>query len=156
MSKHFRGSEQQQRALDAYVKLLRAANSVSSEVGEHVADAGLTGTQFAVLEALHHVGPMCLGELARKILKSGGNLTLVIDNLEKRGLARRAQQGKDRRFILAEITPKGRKLIEQIFPEHVRNIVAAMGRLSNAEQETLARLCRKVGLRGNGDAPELE
>ena len=82
MTKHFHGSEQQERALDAFVKLMRAADTVQSAAIAHVSDAGLTPSQFAVLEALYHVGPMCLGAIAEKILKSSGNLTLVVDNLE--------------------------------------------------------------------------
>jgi MarR family 2-MHQ and catechol resistance regulon transcriptional repressor len=147
MGKHFQGTSEQERALAAYVKLLRASSTVSTEVTQHLSDAGLTQTQFAVLEALYHIGPMCLGEVADKILTSGGNLTLVVNNLEKRGLAARMQAGKDRRFVRVEITPKGQKLIAQIFPEHVRHIVSAMNALTPEEQERLGELCRKLGRR---------
>ena len=88
---------------------------------------------------------LCLGDLARRILTSSGNLTLVIDNLEKRKLAKRQQQGRDKRFVLASITPAGRKLIARIFPEHSQRIVEVMNRLSPAEQEQLGKLCRKLG-----------
>jgi MarR family 2-MHQ and catechol resistance regulon transcriptional repressor len=108
-------------------------------------DADLTLSQFAVLEALYHLGPLNLGDLARRILTSSGNLTLVIDNLEKRGLAKRRQQGNDKRFILASITPAGRRLIAKIFPQHSRRIVEIMARLTSSEQEQLGRLCRKLG-----------
>jgi MarR family transcriptional regulator, 2-MHQ and catechol-resistance regulon repressor len=145
MGKHFHGSGEQERALAAYVKLLRASSTVSTEVTRHLSDAGLTQTQFAVLEALYHIGPMCLGEVAEKILTSGGNLTLVVNNLEKRGLAARMQAGKDRRFVRVEITPKGHKLIAEIFPDHVQRIVAVMNGLTPEEQERLGELCRKLG-----------
>ena len=145
MGKHFHGTREQERALAAYVKLLRASGTISAEVTRHLGDAGLTATQFAVLEALYHVGPMCLGEVAQKILTSCGNLTLVVNNLEKRGLATRTQSGKDRRFVRVEITPEGQKLIAEIFPEHVQRIVAAMSKLNAEEQERLGELCRKLG-----------
>jgi MarR family transcriptional regulator, 2-MHQ and catechol-resistance regulon repressor len=108
-------------------------------------EAGLSLGQFAVLEALYHVGPLNLGDLARRVLTSSGNLTLVVDNLEKRGLVKRGQQGRDKRFVRATITPAGRRLIARIFPEHVRRITEVMGRLSPADQDQLGALCRKLG-----------
>lgn len=145
MSTNSKPTPEQQRALNAYVKLARAANSIMAYARVGLEDADLTLSQFAVLEALYHLGPLYLGELARRILTSGGNLTLVVDNLEKRGLAKRTQQGKDKRFILATITPAGRRLMARIFPQHSRRIVEIMARLSPTEQEQLGRLCRKLG-----------
>ena len=94
-----------------------------------------------------HVGPQCLGDLARRILTSSGNLTLVIDNLQKRGLVKRQQQGKDKRFVLACITPQGEKLIARIFPEHARRITEVMGRLKADEQEQLGASVPQAGQR---------
>ena len=141
----FKRGAVEERALGAYIKLARAANTAMAYARVGLEDAGLTLGQFAVLEALYHVGPLCLGDLAKRVLTSGGNLTLVVDNLEKRGLAKRRQQGKDRRFVLAAITPAGRKLIARIFPQHARRITEVMGRLSSSDQDALGRLCRKLG-----------
>ena len=88
---------------------------------------------------------MCLSEIAEKILTSSGNLTLVVKNLEKRGLVKRCQQGEDKRFILATITPAGRKLIARIFPQHARQITEIMSRLTAEEQQQLGALCKKLG-----------
>lgn len=133
------------RALNTYIKLARAANTAMAYARVGLEDEGLTLGQFAVLEALYHVGPLNLGDLAKRVLTSGGNLTLVVDNLEKRGLAKRRQQGPDRRFIMASITPAGRRLIARIFPQHARRISEVMGRLSSSDQEALGSLCRKLG-----------
>ena len=145
MRRKFKGTAAEERALSAYVKLARAANSALAYARVGLDGAGLSLGQFAVLEALYHVGPLCLGDLARRILTSSGNLTLVLDNLEKRGLAKRRQQGRDKRFVLATITPAGRRLIARIFPEHAQRITDVMGRLSPAEQDELGALCRKLG-----------
>ncbi|HEY6274684.1 MAG TPA: MarR family transcriptional regulator [Terriglobales bacterium] len=145
MGKKFKGTASEKRALNAYVKLARAANAALAYARVGLEEAGLSLGQFAVLEALYHVGPLYLGDLARRILTSSGNLTLVIDNLEKRGLAKRRQPLKDKRYILATITPRGRKLIGRIFPGHARRITNVMGRLSRSEQERLGALCRKLG-----------
>jgi len=135
----------QQRALGAYVKLLRASESVHGEAMRSLAEEDITPSQFAVLEALYHVGPMCLSVLADKILKTSGNLTMVVGNLEKRGLVTRQQSTHDRRFVSAAITEKGKKLIARIFPEHATRITELMNRLTPREQETLAELCLKLG-----------
>ena len=85
MGPRHQGSKAETLALDAYLKLMRAADSVAARA--HVAlPAHLTLTQFAALEALYHLGPLFPSELASKLLKSGGNLTLVVKNLERDGL----------------------------------------------------------------------
>jgi MarR family 2-MHQ and catechol resistance regulon transcriptional repressor len=145
MALKFKGGAEEERALGVFVKLARAANTVLTFANGDLESAGLSPSQFAVLEALHHVGPLCLGDLAKRILKSSGNLTLVVDNLEKRGLVQRQKQGEDKRFILATITPAGENLIAGIFPGHARRITEIMARLTPAEQEQLAALCRKLG-----------
>ena len=98
MPKKFKGTPAQERALSAYVKLERAAGAAFAYARIGLEEEGLTLSQFAVLEALYHVGPQCLGDLARRILTSSGNLTLVIDNLRKRGLVVSPPRGRASRF----------------------------------------------------------
>ena len=145
MPRHFHGTPRQERALSAYVKLLRASETVHSEATRTLAGESLSVSQFAVLEALYHVGPLCLSDLAHKILKTSGNLTMVVGNLEKNGLVTRQQSAEDRRFVSVAITEKGRKLMGRVFPGHLERIVALMNRLSPAQQDELGRLCRKLG-----------
>src|SRR4051795_13093579 len=111
---HYKGNKKTAQALDTFVKLMRAANSVSAATNSELAIADLTVSQFAVLEVLFHTGPLCLTAIARKILTTGGNLTLVVKNLEKRGLVQRKQSADDRRFFSLHLTTKGRKLIADI------------------------------------------
>jgi MarR family transcriptional regulator, 2-MHQ and catechol-resistance regulon repressor len=139
-------------ALDAFVKLMRAAETVAANTHRHLGEAGLTSSQFGVLEALHHLGPLHQRQIGRKILKSSGNITTIIDNLERRDLVRRCRQEKDRRFILVELTERGRELIAALFPRHVAGIVAELSTLTKPEQQELSRLCRKLGLAKRGKA----
>jgi MarR family 2-MHQ and catechol resistance regulon transcriptional repressor len=81
---------------------------------------------------------------------SGGNVTLIMGNLERRWLVLRQRQGADRRYVTVELTRKGYELVGRIFPRHVEGIVREMRCLTVAEQEALARLCRKLGLGGAG------
>jgi MarR family 2-MHQ and catechol resistance regulon transcriptional repressor len=148
---HYKGTRDEVRALGAFVKLVRAAESVTSRIHRHLIEAGLTVSQFGVLEALFHVGPLSQVEIAKKVLKSTGNITMVIDNLEKSGLVKRERQKDDRRYYIVQLTDEGRKLIGSIFPRHAAKIMEEMRVLSNAEQETLGNLCRKLGLRKQGE-----
>lgn len=145
MPTHFEGCEGIVRALNAYINLVRASDSVLSKIAVHLESEGVTMGQFAVLEALLHLGPMCQHALADKLLRSGGNMTLVVDNLQKQGWVKRVRQEKDRRMVEIHLTPKGRRLITRIFPEHAKVIARVMGELTPAEQEDLRRIARKLG-----------
>jgi MarR family 2-MHQ and catechol resistance regulon transcriptional repressor len=138
-------SDAEDRALRTYVKLMRAAGSFTSRAHQHLEEAGLTFSQFAVLDALYHLGPLHLKQLAEKMLRTSGNLTMVVDNLEKCGLVKRKQEANDRRFFSVHLTSKGRSTFEKVFPRHVQILVSEMSRLTDDEQEELGRLCRKLG-----------
>jgi MarR family 2-MHQ and catechol resistance regulon transcriptional repressor len=148
MKRRYRGSQKETRALKTYVKLMRAAESVTARTHRHLASTGLTVSQFAVLEALYQLGPLSQREIGQKILRSSGNITMVIDNLEKNGLARRERFEADRRFFIVHLTDKGYHLINNIFPPHAAVIAEDLGVLTAAEQDALGRLCKKLGLSG--------
>lgn len=147
MGTRYRGTNEEINALNAFIKLQRAAESVSTRV-HSVLPAGLTITQFGVLEALYHIGPLCQGELAEKLLRSGGNLTLVVDNLEKAGHVVRERDPADRRFVVVKLTDSGAAFIGRLLPQVVANVSREMNRLSSTELLDLGRLCKKVGLPG--------
>ena len=146
MRKNYRGNKKELRALNTYVKLMRAAESVTARTHRHLSSTGLTISQFAVLEALYQLGPLSQREIGQKILRSSGNITMVIDNLEKNSLVRRVRNDADRRFFFVHLTDKGYNLINKIFPPHAAVIAKDLGVLTAAEQETFGRLCKKLGL----------
>jgi MarR family 2-MHQ and catechol resistance regulon transcriptional repressor len=150
MGTRYQGTPDEIRALDAYIKLMRAADSVFQRTHSHLTGHGLTPTQFAVLEALYHLGALSQVELARKLLKSTGNITTVLQHLEARGLVRRQRRAEDQRVLEVSLTDAGRAAVERILPDHVRGIAADLSALTPDEQETLAALCRKLGRRGAG------
>lgn len=146
MGTHFQGDPDEIRALNTFIKLARATDAVTQRINRRLKAHGLTASQFGVLEALYHLGPLCQTELAGKILKSTGNLTLVIDNLEQAGLVERQRDTVDRRFVSVHLTAAGQELIARIFRPHVAGVVETMSALTADEQEELASLCRKLGL----------
>lgn len=146
MQPKFRGNSRKARALGTYVKLMRAAESITSRVHKHLSSVGLTVSQFGVLEAIFHLGPLSQRDLGRKILRSSGNITMVIDNLEKRRLVRRERDASDRRQYMVHLTDEGQKLIGEIFPSHAALITRELSVLSAADQKLLGNLCKKVGV----------
>ena len=126
MPTHYRGSPQERQALDAYIKLMRAAESLTARLEPLMRAADLTVGQFGALEALFHLGPLCQRDLGYKLLRSGGNTTVVVGNLARRGLVRRTRRPDDRRYITVTLTDKGRRLIGGIFPRHAQHVVREM------------------------------
>jgi MarR family 2-MHQ and catechol resistance regulon transcriptional repressor len=135
------------QALKTYTKLIRAAGTTATRIQRGVmAQEKLTESQAGVLEALLHLGPLTHSQLANKLLKTGGNITMVIDNLEKRSLVERVPSPADRRAVEVHLTARGQRLIERVFPRLVAEIEDQMSALTPAEQKELGRLCRKLGL----------
>ena len=145
MGSRYQGTESEALALNSYIKLQRAANSVTGRVHRYLVQARLSISQFGVLECLYHLGPLCQRDIGRKILKSSGNISTVIDNLVKRNYVVRQRSNDDRRYISVGLTAFGKALIEQIFPCHVEEIVARMNTLTAREHQQLSRLCKKLG-----------
>jgi MarR family transcriptional regulator, 2-MHQ and catechol-resistance regulon repressor len=145
MPTHYKGRADTVRALNAYINLARASDSLLGRMSVQLEGDGLTMGQFGVLETLLHLGPMCQRTLGKKLLRSGGNITMVVDNLEKHGWVRRERQEDDRRMIKIHLTQMGRKLIKRVFPEHANAIREEMSVLQPREQESLRHICRKLG-----------
>jgi MarR family 2-MHQ and catechol resistance regulon transcriptional repressor len=147
MGTHYKGLNKEMRALDSYIKLMRAADTINSVVNLSLSKFGLTESQFNVLDALYHLGPLSQKKLGFKLLKSGGNITMVIDNLEKNAYVERRRGIEDRRIFFVHLTKKGKKRLEDILPLQVKLITNEMHRLSKTEQVELQRLCKKIGIR---------
>lgn len=147
MPTHYKGPQRDVVALDTFVKLIRAADTVTGRLyGPLQREHGITESQLGVLEALYHLGPMAQTQLCGKILKSGSNLTTVVDNLERRGWVRRERDSADRRVQVVHLTAAGKRTIEHAFPDHVSRVAELLCTLTRDEQKQLGRLCRKLGL----------
>jgi MarR family 2-MHQ and catechol resistance regulon transcriptional repressor len=145
MPTHFEGPDCQVLALDTMIKLTRATNTLMARLARRSTYGELTESQFGTLEALYHLGPMSQTEICGKLLKSSGNTTLVVDNLEKHGLVQRQRDESDRRVVMVQLTEAGRQLIARIFPAHAAAVAEEMSVLTTEEQQQLGELCRKLG-----------
>ncbi len=145
MPTHHQGNAQEVLALDTYIKFTRAYSAFEARMFSHGILGDLTVSQFGVLETLYHLGPLCQGNISQKLLKSSGNITMVVDNLEKHGLVRRVRSHEDRRMVMLELTAAGSTLIAELFPRVAALITEELSVLSPAEQRTFAELCKKLG-----------
>ncbi len=148
MPTHYQGTPKEILALNTFIKLTRSVESLMTRLGRYGSLENLTPSQFGALETLYHLGPMCQSTLGAKLLRSGGNVTLVVDNLEKRGLVKRQTDPEDRRMTNISLTAAGEELIQRVFPNHLAVIVEEMNVLDPQEQTALAALCKKLG-KGN-------
>lgn len=150
MGTHHQGALLERRALSAYINLRRCVNVLDARLIRHLNDEGMTETQFAVLEALLHLGELDQSTLCKKLLTSGGNLTVVLDHLEAKKWVRRKGDPADRRKKLVALTPSGRRQIEGVFAGHARRVTELFEPLSADEQERLRSLCRRLGKAAEG------
>lgn len=134
-------------ALSTWVKLARAFTAFNKVSAESIKSFKLTQPQFSVIEALGHLGAQKIGVLCDKMLVSGGNMTLVLDNLENLGFIERVHCKEDRRAIMIQLTEKGQKLFLEIFPKHAQVVVDTMSALNTDEQKQLGDLLKKLGMR---------
>jgi len=135
----------QRTALGLWVSLARCYSTYAKAIAAKVQEYDLTVPQFGTLEALYHLGPLSLGELADKLLVTGGNVTYVMDRLESRGLVSRYRSPEDRRVVQARLTPKGRDLVANVFPGHAEYVEHLCRHLGEQEQEELRRLLKELG-----------
>ncbi|MFC2103467.1 MarR family winged helix-turn-helix transcriptional regulator [Bacteroidota bacterium] len=147
MSSKYKGSRNEIIALDSYIKLSRATESINSKISRLLLKNGFTESQFKVLDALYHLGPLPQKILAKKLLKSGGNITMVIDNLEKRGVVERRRGSDDRRLFTIQLTKKGFTQIKKLMPLVVEVVYNEIKVLTNGEQNELQSMCKKIGLK---------
>jgi MarR family 2-MHQ and catechol resistance regulon transcriptional repressor len=136
---------EQETALRLWVTLARCHATYAKAIATKVQDYGLTTPQFGTLEALYHLGPLSLGELAEKLLVTGGNVTYVMDRLEDQGLVYRFRRPDDRRVIQARLTQEGRELVAEVFPGHASYVEHLSRHLSPEEQVQLSDLLKALG-----------
>ena len=137
-TKH-KGTPEEILALDVYIKLQRASETVMSRTTTHLQNYDLTVSQFAVLEALFHLGVLSQRDLAKKLLQTTGNISTVLKKLEKQGLIARQRNPQDNRYMQVSITDSGEKVLNQCFSPHVGGIVEEMSILTPEEQKEKRR-----------------
>ena len=133
-------------AIEAYLTLLGVTGEIVAATAANMMRYGLGGRRFLVLGLLLEHQPKLLShsELAELSGIDKGNVTGLVDGLERDGYVKREDSGDDRRVTLIALTPIGRRLIETILPDQFRRIVGLMRELCPSERKTLVSLLTKV------------
>ena len=131
-------------SVQAYVRLVRAAEALHGEVSRGLAIDGLSASQFSTMKVLRIHGKLAQRDIAKYILKSGGNITVIVDNLERGGLVQRDRDTADRRIIYVSLTPAGEAKFDELYPDHLSRIREVMASLTDAQCEQLTLLLQKV------------
>lgn len=140
-----RTMSEKEDALHLYIALSRASQWVNAYADRDIRRHGLNRTEFGVLELLYHKGPQPIQQIGSKVLMSSGNITYVVDKLEKKQFVSRRTSTEDRRLIYAEITEEGKQFIERVFPQHAEVIDQALAGLTSEERAAASGLLKKLG-----------
>jgi MarR family 2-MHQ and catechol resistance regulon transcriptional repressor len=129
-----------------WLVLWKASRAVETYAEKSITDLEICGSDFAVLEALLHKGPLPVNEIGKKVLLTSGSITVAVDRLEQKELVERRAHGTDRRARVVHLTRQGKKLITRVYGEHANDLERlASASLTTQERATLIRLLKKIG-----------
>jgi MarR family 2-MHQ and catechol resistance regulon transcriptional repressor len=125
--------------------LWKAAKAVDAVDRASIAGTGLLVSEFGILEALLHKGPLPINTIGEKVLLTSGSMTAAVNRLENKGLVARVQDPTDARRFLVHLTPKGHAVIRQAFEIHARNLETILDSFTETERVALVTLLKKLG-----------
>ncbi|HEY3989507.1 MAG TPA: MarR family transcriptional regulator [Acidobacteriaceae bacterium] len=132
-------------ATHVWLVLWKAGRAVEVRAERSIARFGMVRSDFGVLEALLHRGPLSAKQLGAKVLLTSGSITAAVDRLAARGLVRRGDDTEDRRACIVHLTAAGRRLIERAFAQHRAEMEKALEDFSVEERRALLPLLRRLG-----------
>jgi MarR family 2-MHQ and catechol resistance regulon transcriptional repressor len=133
-----------------WLLLWKATKAMEAHAKRSVEALGMCLSDFAVLEALLHKGPLPVNVIGKKVLLTSGSMTAAVDRLERRGLVERQDDPNDRRARIVHLTEEGRRSIRKLFAAHERDMERPVSRLTNGEIESLTGILRKLGRGAEG------
>ena len=140
-----------------FLVLWKAARAVEAYAGKSVSGLEMCGSDFAVLEALLHKGPLPINEIGKKVLLTSGSITVAVDRLETKGLVERRAHGTDRRARVVHLTKEGTKVITRVYADHAADMEQlASASLTREERKTLIGLLKKIGYKAAGSLEQSE
>ena len=123
--------------------LVRGAFLVNAVYAESAREHGITSQQGVLLCVLM-AQPRGMGELVAMMGLAKSSLTGLVDRTERNGLVRREPDPDDMRAVRVALTPEGRSLIDDFYPETCRRVDQLATGLAPAERDALAALLGRV------------
>jgi MarR family 2-MHQ and catechol resistance regulon transcriptional repressor len=138
--------EAQIRETMLWVRLAITFNIMYQEIKKDLANAELTFSQLDILVCLNRSKGLPLTEVADRLLVTGGNVTGIVDRMEKAGLVTRERDNRDRRIVWARLTERGYAVYRQLMPRYIETMRRVNSYLTPAERKELMRLLKKLGI----------
>lgn len=132
------------KSMKTVVRLEKASLKITNFTVQYLSKHNLTFNQFKVLEVLYHVGDLNVGSITKLTMSTPGNITVVVKNLKRDEWITAIKDPNDSRASILSITQKGKDIIEEVFPNHAKNLTKALDVLSDEELDTLYDLLNKV------------
>ena len=143
-------------AILAYMALRRTHDAIHREVSKKLAQWKLSVPKYGVLVRLYDYESLPLSELSNQIFRANSNMTTLINRMEREGLVRRCNHGKDRRITEIRLTRKGRNLAPKVIAAYKPFLHQVLTEcITPQEQKILFSLCTRIQeiLKKPKDAP---
>lgn len=128
--------------LKAVIAINRTANQLNRRAAIIFRKHGLSMIQFSVLEVLYHKGKLTVGEIIDKILSTGGNVTVVLNNLAKDGFVSKEQNPSDHRVTVIKLTKVGEAKFQEVFPEYLHDLRQALSGVPESEKHLIKEILK--------------
>ncbi len=135
------------RSVTIWRRLQKVNQIIQRRLQRDFCEKGITTAQFELLAALRKHKALSMKRISEILTVTGGNVTGLIDRLEKKGLAKRQRSKKDRRVINVTITPEGDRVYDQVIDEFEENLFNILSELSNGDLEEFYRILDELYLR---------
>src|ERR1700704_243422 len=129
--------EEDSSGVHVWLVFMKAFQALFPHAAGSVKRTKLGDSDFRVLEALLHKGPLPVNTIGPKVWLTPGSISVAVDRLVEKGLVARKERSQDRRVRQVELTAKGRALITRGFREHAAAMEGVVGVLSKKERLTL-------------------
>jgi len=128
-----------------WLVLCKAFHAMTKFTMAGIQESGLGDSDFRVLEALLHKGPLPVNVIGPKVFLTPGSISTAVDRLFSKGLVSREENPEDRRIRLVALTESGKALIRPIYRKHVEEVRQVFADFTPSDLRQLERLIKKAG-----------
>lgn len=131
-------------SLMLFYSLNKTLRAIQKSLETAIRSYDLNSTEFSVVSLLYSMGNQPIQKIGDKISIASSSTTYVIDKLEKKVLLERIPCPNDRRIVWASLTPKGRQLMDDIFPKYTAAVHKVLGGLNFDEKREFITTLKKL------------
>ncbi len=130
-----------------WLVMMKAMRALTRYAAAGIEETGLGLSDFGVLEALLHKGPLPVNAIGPIVDLTPGSISIAVDRLHAKGLVSRVESGEDRRVRIVALTPIGKDLIVPAFRKHSGKMRRVFSELSPEELRGFEVALKKIGKR---------